>query len=54
MGSVSKYEQETIINFNAGEQSAIFYTRNKAIMRKLDALVIEFSEVYKLEFSNLK
>lgn len=48
MGSLSKNEQETIINFNAGEQSATVYTRDKAVMRKLDALVIEFPEVYKL------
>ena len=48
MGSLSKYEQETVINFNAGEQRAVVYTRDKAVMRKLDALVIEFPEVYKL------
>lgn len=48
MGSLSKYEQETVINFNAGEQTATVYTRDKAIMRKLDALVIAFPEVYKL------
>lgn len=48
MGSLSKYEQETVINFNAGEQTAVVYTRDKAVMRKLDALVIEFPEVYKL------
>ena len=48
MGSLSKNEQETIINFNAGEQSATVYTREKAVMRKLDALVIEFPEIYKL------
>lgn len=48
MGSLSKNEQETIINFNAGEQSATVYTRDKAVMRKLDALVIELPEVYKL------
>lgn len=48
MGSLSKYEQETVINFNAGEQTAIVYTRDKAVMRKLDALVIEFSDVYRL------
>ena len=48
MGSLSKNEQETIINFNAGEQSATVYTRDKAVMRKLDTLVIEFPEVYKL------
>ena len=48
MGSLSKYEQETVINFNAGEQIATVYTRDKAVMRKFDALVIAFPEVYKL------
>ena len=48
IGSLSKYEQETVINFNAGEQRAVVYTRDKAVMRKLDALVIAFPEVYKL------
>lgn len=48
MSSLSKYEQETIINFNAGEQTAVVYTRDKAVMRKIDALVIEFPEVYRL------
>lgn len=43
----SRYEQETIINFNAGEETATLYTRDKAIMRKVDALVIEFPEVYR-------
>ena len=48
MGSLSKYEQETVINFNAGEQTATVYTRDKTVMRKLDTLVIDFPEVYKL------
>jgi hypothetical protein len=48
MNNLTKYEQETIINFNAGEQTATVYTRDKAVMRKLDTLVIEFPEVYKL------
>ena len=43
----SRLEQETIINFNAGEDIATLYTRDKAIMRKIDALVIEFPEVYR-------
>ena len=29
-------------------QTAVVYTRDKAVMRKLDALVIAFPEVYKL------
>ena len=45
---ITRYEQETIINFNAGEQTATLYTRDPAIMRKLDALVFEFPEQYRL------
>ncbi len=47
MSKLSKYEQETIINFNVAESDAVVYTRDKAIMRKLDALVNDFTEVYK-------
>ena len=47
MSKLSKYEQETIINFNVAESDAVIYTRDKAVMRKLDALVNEFPEVYK-------
>lgn len=46
--NLTKYEQETVINFNAGEQLATVYTRDRAVMRKLDALVIEFSDIYYL------
>jgi hypothetical protein len=35
-------------HFNAGEKTATVYTRDKAVMRKLDTLVIEFLNVYKL------
>jgi hypothetical protein len=48
MNNLTKYEQETIINFNAGEQTATVYTRDKAVMRKLDTLVTDFPNVYKL------
>ena len=44
---LSRYEQETIINFNAGEEMATVYTRDPAVIRKLDSLVIEFPEVYR-------
>ncbi len=33
---LSRYEQESILNYNAGEQTATLYTRDKAVMRKLD------------------
>ena len=44
---LSKYEQETIINFNVAESDAVVLTRDKAVIRKLDSLVSEFPEVYK-------
>lgn len=47
MSRVTKYEQETVINFNVAERDAVVFTRDKATMKKLDALVTEFPEVYK-------
>ena len=44
---LSRYEQETIVNYNAGEQTATLYTRDKAVMRKLDTLVADFPDTYK-------
>ena len=45
---LSRYEQESILNYNAGEQTATLYTRDKAVMRKLDTLVADFPNTYKL------
>lgn len=36
--NLTKYEMETIINFNDNEITATLYTCNKAWMRKMDAL----------------
>ena len=47
LSRLTKYEQETIINFNVAESDAVVFTRDKATMKKLDALVTEFPEVYK-------
>ena len=47
MSRLTKIEQETVINFNAGEEEAVVYTRDKAVIRKLDSLVTEFPDVYK-------
>jgi len=47
LSRLTKYEQETIINFNFAERDAVVFTRDKATMKKLDALVNEFPEVYK-------
>ncbi len=45
---LSRYEQESILNYNAGEQTATLYTRDKTVMRKLDTLVADFPDTYKL------
>ena len=42
-----RYEQETIINFNAQDQMATLYTRDPAVMRKVDALVIGYPDTFK-------
>ena len=44
---ITRYEQETIINFNAEEKTATLYTRDPAVMRKVDALVIEYPDTFK-------
>ena len=46
---LSKYEQETIISFNAGEKDAIIYTRDTAVMRQLDKLVKDFPQTFHLD-----
>ena len=44
---LTRYEQETIINFNAQDQMATLYTRDPAVMRKVDTLVIEYPDTFK-------
>lgn len=44
---LTRYEQETIINFNAGDQTATLYTRDPVVMRQLDALVTEYPDIFK-------
>lgn len=45
---LSRLEQETIVNYNAGEQTATVYTRDKAVMRRLDELKDAYPDTYKL------
>ena len=47
MTPLTKYEQETIINFNAGSSDAIVYTRDRAVIRRFDALVTAYPDVYR-------
>ena len=44
---LSLYEQETVINYNREDKNATVYTRDPAVMRKLDALVIEFPDAFR-------
>ena len=41
---LSKYEKETIINFNEAEKVASVYTHNKALKRKLAALTEQYPD----------
>ena len=50
MAHLTKYERETIINFNEGEDTMSVYTHNKALRRRLDQLVQEYPE----DFSQYK
>ena len=44
--SLSRYEQEVIINFNAEEETAELYTANPVWIRKMDKLVEQNPEQF--------
>ena len=48
MANLTKYEMETVVNYNAGEQMATVYARDKSVMRRLDRLVADYPDSYKL------
>jgi hypothetical protein len=41
---LSKYEQETIINYNEGEGTASIYTHDKKLREKLEALALKYPD----------
>lgn len=47
MTKLTRWEMETTINFNAEEKTAVLYTRDKAVMRRLDKLTADFPDIYK-------
>lgn len=47
--SLSRYEQETIINFNEEEKTATVYTMNKSLIRKLERIEAERPEECKAQ-----
>lgn len=44
---LTRYEMETTVNFNADDQTAVLYTRDRVVMRRLDRLVKEFPDLFK-------
>ena len=46
--NLTRYEQEVVINLNADEDMATVYSANPAWIRKMDALVMEFPDVFRI------
>ena len=46
--NLTRYEQEVVINFNADEDTATVYSANPSWLRKMDALVKEFPDTFRL------
>lgn len=47
MANLTRWEKETIINWNQESDQADVYTRDEAVMRKLDKLCAEYPDLYK-------
>ena len=47
MSKLTRYEQETVINFNAEDKMATVYTRDPTVIRKVDELVIEYPDTFR-------
>lgn len=47
--SLTKWEQETVINYNEDEKQASIFTHSKSLIKKLDSLCKKFPELYVLE-----
>lgn len=43
--NLTKYEQETIINYNNEEKTASIFTYDKSLIRKLDKRLVEMSDM---------
>ena len=46
---LSRYEQETIINYNVAEQKASVYTADPNMIKRMDRLVTQFPDTFKAE-----
>ena len=47
--NLTRCEQEVVINLNADEDMATVYSANPAWIRKMDALVKEFPDVFRIK-----
>lgn len=47
--NLTRYEQEVVINLNADEDMTTVYSANPAWIRKMDALVKEFPDVFRIK-----
>ena len=45
MANLTKYEQETIINYNNEEKTASIFTYDKSLIRKIDKRLAEYTEI---------
>ena len=48
MEHLTRYEMETLISFNVADKIASVSTYDKRIMRKLDQMVIDYPDTYKI------
>lgn len=48
MNGLTRYEMETLISFNVAEDDARVYTHDKRIIRKLDQMIVDYPDTYKL------
>ena len=46
--NLTKYEQETIVNYNNGDKIGTIYTADPVVIRKLTKLIDAYPEDYKL------
>lgn len=51
MQNLTKYEQETIINWNNEEKTATIYTYDKSLMRKIDRRLSDHPDIKVLKHS---
>ena len=43
---LSRWEMETTVNFNADEKTAVLYSRDKSVIRRMDKMVADFPDIF--------